>query len=333
MACEKSAAAVRRSGDDRAQLAGERAQAVADDRASRVSASSTRRACDRPEPASERPQLVQVSARARGRTARVSASVRRAASSVPGSSAVARWRSGASVAIAPSAAFDVSIELREVLVAAADRPGQQVQVVDEPGERLVASGDRAAHLAQVAVDRPERAEGAAEVRVAPLEALAEPDDEQAQVGAAVRVEDAEDLIEVDVRERCWQTAIVPPSSNSPASSEPGSRLEELVLERRSAAASGSSRPCRPAGSRARSRTLRPPRPSTSSTPVDVADLDPGDADRLALPRLNRLRGLELGLELERALLEDRDPHPLVLDDHVADCRARPRPARRSRRAS
>ena len=47
---------------------------------------------------------------------------------------------------------------------------------------------------------------------------------------------------------------------------------------------------------------------------DVADLDAGDADRLTLARNDRLRGLELGLELEGLLLEDRDAQPLLLDD-------------------
>ena len=36
----------------------------------------------------------------------------------------------------------------------------------------------------------------------------------------------------------------------------------------------------------------------------------------SLPGNDRLRGLELGLELERPLLDERDPEPLVLDDHV-----------------
>ena len=50
--------------------------------------------------------------------------------------------------------------------------------------------------------------------------------------------------------------------------------------------------------------------------LDVADLDAGDAQRLALAGDDGLGGLELGLELEGTLLEDRDPQPLVLDDHV-----------------
>ena len=47
---------------------------------------------------------------------------------------------------------------------------------------------------------------------------------------------------------------------------------------------------------------------------DVADADAGDPERLALTGDDRLRRLELGLELEGLLLEDRDPKPLVLED-------------------
>ena len=55
-------------------------------------------------------------------------------------------------------------------------------------------------------------------------------------------------------------------------------------------------------------------PSSQLDLGDVADLDPGDDHRLALAGRDRLRGLELGLELERLLLEDRDPQPLLLED-------------------
>src|SRR4029079_10915156 len=55
--------------------------------------------------------------------------------------------------------------------------------------------------------------------------------------------------------------------------------------------------------------------------LDVTDLDAGDPQRLTLPGHDRLRGLELRLELERPLLDERDPEPLALDDHV--CRGEP----------
>ena len=50
--------------------------------------------------------------------------------------------------------------------------------------------------------------------------------------------------------------------------------------------------------------------------LDVADLDAGDPERLALAGDDGLGRLELGLELEGPLLEHRDPQPLVLHDHV-----------------
>ena len=60
-------------------------------------------------------------------------------------------------------------------------------------------------------------------------------------------------------------------------------------------------------------------PSSSSTPGDVADLDPGDVDRLALARRHGLGGRELGLELEAVGAEQRHPArqagPLVDQDH------------------
>ena len=64
--------------------------------------------------------------------------------------------------------------------------------------------------------------------------------------------------------------------------------------------------------------------------LDLPDLDAGDVDRLALAGDDRLGGRELGLELERLRLEDRDPQPLLLDDDVASRRGRPRSAPRSR---
>src|ERR671911_137940 len=49
---------------------------------------------------------------------------------------------------------------------------------------------------------------------------------------------------------------------------------------------------------------------------DVADPDARDPDRLPLTRGDRLSGLHLGPQLERLLLQERDPEALVLDDDV-----------------
>ena len=71
---------------------------------------------------------------------------------------------------------------------------------------------------------------------------------------------------------------------------------------------------RPAGTRGRSRRSRRRRRSRASTSCDVADADARDPDRLALAGDDRLGRLELGLQLERLLLEDRDPQALLLED-------------------
>ena len=57
-------------------------------------------------------------------------------------------------------------------------------------------------------------------------------------------------------------------------------------------------------------------PSSSSTSATSPTRTPATRMRLALAGDDGLRGLELGLELEGLLLEDRDPQALLLDDHV-----------------
>ncbi len=52
--------------------------------------------------------------------------------------------------------------------------------------------------------------------------------------------------------------------------------------------------------------------------LDLADVDAGDAHGLPLARNDGLGRLELGLELEGLLLEDRDPQALLLEDVVRD---------------
>src|SRR5205823_4693155 len=53
--------------------------------------------------------------------------------------------------------------------------------------------------------------------------------------------------------------------------------------------------------------------------ADLADLDPGDVDRLPLTGRHRLGGQELGLEVEEVLAEERHPARqrslLLADDH------------------
>jgi hypothetical protein len=52
--------------------------------------------------------------------------------------------------------------------------------------------------------------------------------------------------------------------------------------------------------------------------LDVADLHARHPQALALARHHGLGGLELGLELERLLLEDRNAQALLLDDVQRD---------------
>ena len=75
------------------------------------------------------------------------------------------------------------------------------------------------------------------------------------------------------------------------------------------------------------------RPSLSLTAPMSPTRTPDDAHGLALTGDDGLAGRELGVELVRLGLEERDPQPLVLDDVVRNARARSRSARRSRRSS
>ncbi len=64
--------------------------------------------------------------------------------------------------------------------------------------------------------------------------------------------------------------------------------------------------------------------------LDLADVDAGHPDRLTLSGHDGLSGLELGLELEGLLLEDRDPKALLLEDVVEITDREVRPGRRPR---
>ena len=111
---------------------------------------------------------------------------------------VARCTSRSWLAIAPRAAFEASTSGRDLLVLLADPAEEDVHVVDQAGEVLLALGDLAVEPGQAPVDRAEAAEQLAEVLAAPLEALAAADQQQPQIGPGVGVEHLEDLVEVDV---------------------------------------------------------------------------------------------------------------------------------------
>ena len=205
---------------------------------------------------------------------------------------------------------------RDVLVLLADRTGQRAEVRDQALQVLVALCDLGRELIEVAIHRAERGEHLAEVLIAPVETLARADDQRPEILPAVRVERSEDLVEVHVRSRVGHRHHVA-LRVLPGALCARVEREEHVLQ---------------AGARAHQdrRVLvdrqelavdveRHDRASVHELDLgDVADPHAGHAQRLALAGNDRLRGLELGLELERFLLEDRDPEPLLLEDVVAD---------------
>ena len=143
-----------------------------------------------------------------------------------------------------------------------------------------------------------------------------PIEQQLQIRLVVGIERAEDLVEVDVGRgvgRRDRVALLVLAGTGAARIE----LEEHVLERRRRAHQDR----RVLVDR---QVLALDREGHDALAVlevdvgDVADLDAGDADRLALAGHDRLGGLELGLQLEGLLLEDRDPQALLLDDVAGD---------------
>ena len=154
----------------------------------------------------------------------------------------------------------------------------------------------------------------------PLEALAEAVDQQLQVGARVGVERREELIGVDVRlgrrdgEGRTALELVPARARV--------ELDEHVLQARPRAERR--------GGVGEDRQLvvvdhvpvqvhrHDPDAVLGIDPGDLPDLDARDPHGLALTRDDRLGVGELGLELERRLLEERDVRArLLLGDDVA----------------
>ena len=116
-------------------------------------------------------------------------------------------------------------ELGHLVVAGAELPHQQRQVVDDALDVVLARLERAEHLAPVArgrLEAPDRARQRAPVAAQPLAAGAEQD---RQVVARVGVHRREDLVEVDVRQRLAhrdRVALVQPARGaaSPARARP-----------------------------------------------------------------------------------------------------------------
>ncbi len=190
--------------------------------------------------------------------------------------------------------------------------------MDEAAEVLVALGDRGVELLEVAVDRAEAAEDAAEILAAVLEALAGADEDRAQVRLVVVVERLEDLVERHVRRRVRQRH----------------RVALLDLAARRAARARVEREEHVAEARERAHQDRrvfvdrqvlavhvegDDRAAVDQLDIrDVADPDACDPQRLTLAGDDALGVVELGLELEGLLLQHRDPEALLLEDVVAD---------------
>ena len=203
-----------------------------------------------------------------------------------------------------------------------------------------AARERVADLGEVLAERLEPAQRGRELLAAAAEALGAALDQQLQVVAGVAVERGEDLVGLHVglglRERDRRALLDLRRPRVPGSSS-------IVMS------------CRPV--RGRSSTVASSWISgayfcstsivTTAWPFieldlgDVAGLDAGDVHRLALARGDRLRGRELGLELEAVVAEERDPRRvrlLLLGEDQHGRRARPKTssapiAMKSRRCS
>ena len=164
-AAENRSAAVRRSGTGR-RAARTNGRISSSSTGVAVSASCRVRAVELVEVAGERPQVVERRARGPGRTRRCGR-----ASRSPGSASRAAGDRPLHVRVLLGDRAERAVrgrdELGQVLLGAADRRRQQVEVVDQPREVLLAlRRPRELSLREVAVDRPEPAEQPAEVPVA-----------------------------------------------------------------------------------------------------------------------------------------------------------------------
>ena len=204
-------------------------------------------------------------------------------------------------------------EAGEVVVVAGQLAVELVQRGDQPAQVVAARGDRAVDAGEVAVRGLEAAEQVAQVGRAALQPAAGVGDQQPQVVARVGVERGEDLVRVDVRRRVLDRDR-PVLLGHRRVAAAGLELDEHVLQ------AG-------LGPQQRGRVgvdevlvLRVdvhPHDRAAVLELDLADVaDPhaGDADGLALAGDHGLRGLELGVEHERLVLDDREAHPLLAED-------------------
>ena len=211
-------------------------------------------------------------------------------------------------------------ELRELVVLGAQLVDDEREVVDDATDVPAPLRELAGDLAGVTRRRLEAADRVRERAPVAAERLPAVGQQQLQVRARVAVERREDLVQVDVRQRLPDRDPLPVLQLT-GLRRAGRELGDHVLQ---------------AGLRAqeharvlvdRDRVLleleRDDRLAALEPHArDLADLDAGDVDGLALARRDRLGARQLGVDLGEVLAEDRHParqrEPLVGEDHRRD---------------
>ncbi len=210
-------------------------------------------------------------------------------------------------------------ELLDALAVLADAAPEDVHVVDQGGEVRLALRDLGVEASEPPVDRAEAAEQLAEVLAAAVQALATLGQQQAQVRPGVAIEGGEDLVDVRVRRRIGDRNLVAVLVLVVVrvGVVVGARieLEEHVLQ--AGLRTEQDRRVLVDGEELAVDGHRHDRVTVLVVDgVDVADADARHPDGLSLAWGDRLGGGHVGLQLERLLLEQRDPQSLVLDDDV-----------------
>ena len=196
-------------------------------------------------------------------------------------------------------------EAFDVGAAAAELGGQLAEVVDHVGERDPALGDRLVQFGDVADEGLEAAEGAAELLAAVADPFGPAGEQELDVLAGVRVERGEEGVEVGVRFGLGERDVV--AGLEMPRSGPGADLDGHVVE-------------------VRFRPQQQGRVGVDQLHVlrfdvhadlgvaflerdrgDLADLDAGDHDRLALAGGDRLGGFELTGDVDELFADEGRP--------------------------
>ena len=211
----------------------------------------------------------------------------------------------------------VDHEVGHGVVAVAELLGQQREVVDRALDVRRALGERLVDPARELRRRLDPADRVGQLAAVALQRLAAVVEQQRQVVARVGVERGEDLVEVDVGKRLRDrdaTALGQPARGPRARRELGDHVLQAGLgpqqDRRVAVDAVVARLDLHADDRA---------PVLELDALDLADLDAGDVDGLALARRDGLGGLHLRLDLVEVRADHRHPgrqrQPLVGEDH------------------